>query len=277
MKKDISNNNLNSRNGKRVVFENKIRGLVVSVSESKDESNMPNMHYHEAYEIYILVKGTRRYVFEDEIVELKKNDVVLVKPNKLHATAGGGFKRYLLSFTEPYLNTYFTSDARKKLLACFESRKIFLRDTELEAVLESIEKLAEDSGNIMELVNILRILGTSSEYEAIACKNKTAEEIIEYVARNYRDIRSLDEISDRFYITKAYLCRLFKENTGISVVKYINSKKTLEACEMLVSTNKSVEEIALQSGFNSSEYFCRIFKTITGVTPGGYRKSRRKR
>ena len=250
-------------------------GISVQVRECKDNSNMPAMHYHEAYEVYILVKGTRTYVFEDEIVELKKNDVVLVKPNKLHATRGGGYKRYLLYFNDKFLKKYFTEESRRIILHCFEHKKVHLRDIEIESVVTSLEKLSENPNSVMEFVNVLRILNTNSDFEVIECKNKTAEEIIEYVARNYDSNENLDEIADGFYITKSYLCRLFKENTGISVIKYINSKKALDACEMLVSTNKSIDEIAALSGFNSSEYFCRIFKSVTGTTPGGYRKSRR--
>lgn len=250
-------------------------GIRVQVSEHKEATDMPAMHYHESYEIYILARGSRTYVFEDEIVELKKNDVVLVKPNKLHATRGGEFKRFLLCFNEEFLKKYFTEESRRIILHCFEHKKVHLRDIEIESVMASLEKLSEDAADIMEFVNILRILNTNSDFDVIECKNKTAEEIIEYVARNYDSIENLSEIAERFYITKAYLCRLFKENTGISVIKYINSKKALDACEMLVSTNKSIDEIAVLSGFNSSEYFCRIFKNVTGTTPGNYRRSRR--
>lgn len=95
--------------------------------------------------------------------------------------------------------------------------------------------------------------------------------VIEYIGGHCKEITSLDEIVEQFYISKSYLCRLFKEHTGISVVKYIHLLKIQSACEELQKTNRSVEEIALQCGFHTSVYFCRVFKKITGLTPSQYR------
>ena len=100
-------------------------------------------------------------------------------------------------------------------------------------------------------------------------------DIIEYIGRNYKAIENLTEISDNFFITKFYLCRLFKKHTGVSVIKYINTLKIQSACEELTETKKSIEEIALSSGFSTSMYFCKTFKSVTGMTPTQYRKNKK--
>ena len=256
------------------IYEDIGTDFIVQLREVKEGSSMPHMHYHEVYEIYILIKGNRTYMFDNEIIEIAKNDVVLINPKIIHATSGGEYKRYIVHFSDKYLKKYFTDEAITELMRCFDYKKIHIRDIEIESIQNSIEKLSVDSGNIMELVNILRIMNANAGLDKIECKNKTAADVIEYVARNYDTICGLDEIADKFFITKAYLCRVFKENTGISVVKYINTKKVLDACKILVSTNKNVDEIAIQSGFNSSEYFCRTFKNVTGKTPGQYRRAK---
>jgi len=122
------------------------------------------------------------------------------------------------------------------------------------------------------MMEILSLAATTSTPDIISRKNVLISEIIEYIGKNYREINSLDEIASKFYITKYYLCRLFKENTGIPVMKYINTLKIRHASKLLSETKKTSGEISSLCGFNTTMYFCRIFKQISGMTPSDYRK-----
>ncbi len=68
------------------------------------------------------------------------------------------------------------------------------------------------------------------------------------------------------------LCRTFKKLTGYTVIQYINILKIQKACDLLHETRKSITEIALDCGFNSTMYFCKTFKAILNITPTDYRK-----
>jgi YesN/AraC family two-component response regulator len=72
----------------------------------------------------------------------------------------------------------------------------------------------------------------------------------------------------------ASTCRfmnLFKEVTGRSFVAYLNRFRVDKAKEMLVSTNKQISEIGLETGFCNQSYFGVVFRRVTGVTPLEYR------
>ena len=75
------------------------------------------------------------------------------------------------------------------------------------------------------------------------------------------------------YISTPHLCRIFKKHTGMTVSHYINHVKLQHGCELLVHTNMSITEIALQCGFNSSMYFCKTFKSQMGCTPTEFREA----
>ncbi len=60
-------------------------------------------------------------------------------------------------------------------------------------------------------------------------------------------------------------------------MQYITLLRIGKAKEMLWNTDKSITEIAMSIGFNSSQYFSRVFKNYVGVTPGEYRDSWRPR
>ena len=78
---------------------------------------MASVHYHDAYEIYILEKGERTYIIDDAFIELSSGDIAIIKPYELHSTDGGIYSRYLLYFKDEYLDRYFTGEAKEKLLS----------------------------------------------------------------------------------------------------------------------------------------------------------------
>lgn len=247
--------------------------ISVEFTVSSVPSAMPAMHYHNAYEIYILEKGSRTYLINDALFELRAHDVALIPPNDLHSTAGGGFTRHLISFREDYLRRYFTEEAQKKLLACFEHKKIHIKNADFDKLLRLTRELKHSHDNFVVFAQLLSLIAQNASTDAsfVSSKNKMLSDIIEYIGSHYKKMSGLEEIVDKFYISKSYLCRLFKEHTGISVVKYIHLLKIQAACDLLLETNKSVEEIAQQCGFHTSMYFCRIFKGIVGMTPSQYR------
>ena len=93
-----------------------------------------------------------------------------------------------------------------------------------------------------------------------------------YIDQNFTDRLSLETVANQFNVNKSYLLRLFKENTGITVNNYILQKRILMAKNELRFSNKTLEVIAEECGFEGANYFIRIFKKVEGLTPGEYRK-----
>jgi len=84
---------------------------------------------------------------------------------------------------------------------------------------------------------------------------------------------NLDAAADQLNISKVYLSQFFKEQTGVNFSDYLENKRMMEARKLLVSTELTVNEIAEQVGYNSSNTFCRAFKRSNGLSPMVYRKS----
>lgn len=81
------------------------------------------------------------------------------------------------------------------------------------------------------------------------------------------------KIADSVNISEDYLTRLFKKDMGLSPWDYLNRYRIQLARELLMTTGKSVNEIASETGFRDQAYFCRVYKKITGSAP---RKNRKK-
>ncbi len=82
---------------------------------------------------------------------------------------------------------------------------------------------------------------------------------------------TLDGVAARFNYSKAYICRLLKENLGMTFSEYVAKLRMDRACELLSSTSLSVADIAAVVGYGSVEYFNRSFRRILGTTPTEYR------
>ena len=236
---------------------------------------MDSVHYHDAYEIYILEKGERNYLIDGTLFGLGEREVALIKPFELHSTDGSVYSRYVLYFKEEYLDRYFTTEGKERLLSVFSRKRLTLSD---EAYARTIELLMELNSRHDDFSVLSEILRTLQSCRDLPPRRRDGEgslvsKIIEHLGQSYLTFQGLDELAARFFITKSYLCRLFKRETGLSVVSYVNAQKLQRATEELCFSRKSIKRIAADCGFCSSVYFCKLFRESFGTSPGAYRRA----
>lgn len=82
----------------------------------------------------------------------------------------------------------------------------------------------------------------------------------------------LDHLSERFFINKFYLTKIFKETYGTTINSYLISKRITGAKQLLRFTDKTVDEIGNAVGMEDANYFSRMFRKVEGISPSEYRK-----
>lgn len=245
--------------------------------------NMKHLHYHQAYELYFLEMGQHGYLINDKFIQVFTQDVVLLTPNILHKSHNTkSYNRTCVYFTEEFLKTYYTDAAAKTLLQCFQKDVISLDKETFFKAQRILEKMKTHyavnnfDGIFIHLGNLLTLLSEHKEdtrREPALHSMEKMTPILAYITEHYREITHLEELSSHFYVSTPHLCRVFKKHTGMTIAHYINHVKVQHACELLVHTNMTITEIALECGFNSSMYFCKTFKNQIGCTPSGFRNS----
>lgn len=114
-------------------------------------------------------------------------------------------------------------------------------------------------------------------FDRYGIENKTFDPLIEniknYIRENMLYDFSIAELAAAFNYTPKYLGRIFKSRTGQSISHYCNRVKTEYAKHLLTQSDSNIENIALQSGFNSVNYFDRVFHRMTGLSPQAYRST----
>ena len=112
----------------------------------------------------------------------------------------------------------------------------------------------------------------SDNVKSSISKQLRIHKIADYIAEHYREIDSVEELSQIFYMSKSYLCRMFKEVINFTVSEYINCYRIAASKGYLLDSDYSITEIANLLGYDSLTYFERVFKKSMSVTPLRYRK-----
>ncbi|AZN39274.1 helix-turn-helix domain-containing protein [Paenibacillus albus] len=103
---------------------------------------------------------------------------------------------------------------------------------------------------------------------------KTVEQIKQFIAQQYGDSElTLYRIAEQAERPEKYISQLFKEVTGTNLSDHLEKVRMDRAAELLQDKSFTVDEIALQVGYNSSHSFRRAFKRVMGVAPSAYRQS----
>jgi AraC-like DNA-binding protein len=117
---------------------------------------------------------------------------------------------------------------------------------------------------------LLKIAETKSEN---ALPSRMVENLDAYIRENYTEEISNTEIGAIFGYHPFYVSRMLKDKKGITLRQYIISYRFKAAKKMLELTEKSIADIAEETGFTDASYFAKSFKSTFGITPKEYRNS----
>lgn len=254
----------------------------IEYEKHASDYQMPAFHYHNSYELYFLEDGYHHFMINDALYDITMYDVALFKPNSFHKSRGNhSCARTCLYFTERFLRMHFTDRSIQSLLGCFgqeiisTSKETFPRIKKLLLLLGKENVDDPDNRIFIYLADILNILNEhkrSPGTRDVPAAYANIAPILSYINQNFTQITKIEEIAEEFYLSKYYLCHVFKEATGLTLIQYLNNIKIQHACNLLVNSKLSILDIGAACGFNSSMYFCKIFKQALTVTPSEFRK-----
>ncbi|WP_424767805.1 response regulator [Paenibacillus sp. sgz302251] len=114
---------------------------------------------------------------------------------------------------------------------------------------------------------ILALIQENSNHNA----RKIVKEAILYVSKHYDKEISLTEVADHVYVTPAHFSKVFKQEMGVTFIKWLNQYRVEEAKKLLKNTWLKTYEIAEKVGYQDYKYFSIIFKKHTGCSPRDFR------
>ena len=108
--------------------------------------------------------------------------------------------------------------------------------------------------------------------EKYAVSDKNIRTILNYIEKNYANHLSVEELVKQVPLSRRVLEKKFKEETGESLYQYIQNYRIDQFTRLLITTDYSLFEAALQSGFENYKNVSRIFRKYKALSPAEYRK-----
>lgn len=113
-------------------------------------------------------------------------------------------------------------------------------------------------------------------YAALARAAQTRDGVIadmqQWIAGNYEHAMPVAKMVELSHLSARTFKRRFKEATGLSPLDYVHSIRIEEAKQMLETTNRPIEQIATEVGYEDDSFFRRLFRRKVGLNPRGYRQ-----
>jgi signal transduction histidine kinase/AraC-like DNA-binding protein len=93
-----------------------------------------------------------------------------------------------------------------------------------------------------------------------------------YIHEHYAEPLTREQIAHQVGLSERHLNRCFNEETGMSIMTYLNRYRVRQAKMLLENGDQSIEEVSVEVGFSSSSYFGRVFRQEIGISPGAYQR-----
>ncbi len=257
----------------------------IQLSEN-DSWSMSRLHFHDFCELLLPLTSTGNIFVNDQVYPLQRGNLYLIGENTLHRTIANGFhSRYVLHINRKALGELSTPQTDFLQFTRDSFRCAALEPEQLEALIDAFQDLDQNRNDggfgsdlhqmmaLMQLlIRIAPILKVSTMSETVRSKDfLRVAPILDYIQGNLTEPLTLDQISAKFFISKHYLCRIFKSATGFSVMEYIIHSRILRARQLL-QEGVSVQQAGELSGFSDNSHFIRTFGNLTGTSPGRYAK-----
>lgn len=252
-----------------------------------------DLHWHEHIEITYVIEGAIDVECEGHLFHTGAGEIIMINPYELHICSHiqVPLRLYCIIFNVEILKSGFFDMSESRYMQPILGKEIIFenslgRNEQLAGhiVMAVNEMEKEESGyelaikgNIMEILVILlrqymvRVL-TNSEREMKIKNNSRINNVVDYINHHYMENLTIEQIAEAAYISKFYLCKIFKKTLHQTVIEYLHDVRISHAKELLKETDMSISEVAFAVGFNDFSYFSRVYKRKTGVSPSKTKK-----
>ena len=244
-----------------------------------------DFHYHEFCKVLLLVSGQGGYYVDGQHYLLRPGDILLIGSRSIHRPeldAHVPYERIILYVSPEYLQRMSTADC--DLPGIFggcpllrpgepQRKRIFSQAAALERDLSQEgfgREILSSTGILRLLVELGRSRGESAGDlpEPLMPESRRVLEIMAYLDENLTEEVDLDTLAEVFFLSKFYLMRLFRRETGTTVHGYLLRKRLLLARQQM-DAGMSATEACYLSGFRSYSSFTRAYGKYFGTSPTG--------
>lgn len=245
-----------------------------------------HLHWHKELELIYMIHGHLNICVNGREQTLDDNELFLCNSEEIHITDvrdDNEVNRYLVvmlsyDFMGQHFadidSVFFSVDSNEEA-----KNEIIFSMKKIVDLCEIKNDIFVDIQKHKEILNIFYLL---LRYCAVPKKNtfvvsslknfNNTKIVIEYIEKHYSDEITLNDMAELAELSPAYFSKYFKNITGISFLKYLNSVRLEYALKDMLVKNMSVTNAAFENGFPNVKSFINTCKSIYGYTPTQYKK-----
>lgn len=250
-----------------------------------------NFRYHwhpDEFELNILLHGRQHFFQGTDVYDLEENDVILINPNVGHASYCDpeGTIAFVLHFSSSALKQFTKKNSMLAITDCLSSeetrnnpayKRVRMHAAEMMYYLNQDSPFASYLAKA-SLEMLIGTLCTMFESSTVLSHNETDEEtqavmrsVLDYMEEHYSEKITLEQIARLTGYNRTYISTLFHQTVGIRFYDYLIRIRLQKAINELITTDKSLTEIALYNGFSDLKSFNARFRDMLKILPSQYR------
>jgi AraC-like DNA-binding protein len=251
-------------------------------------------HYHPEIELHYLIKGEGTRFIGDHIGNFQQDDMILMGSNLPHTWKcnltdlenGEHVEALVLHFHPECFGKDFLNYAETQaILRLIEHARngLLIHGTSKEIIKELLWKMKPEKGlsKLIHLLEIFKILLDNQDYEVLSNNieyskfNKLDEsridKIFSYTLQNFKEKIFIEDVAGLANLSVTSFCRYFKITANKSYFDFLTEVRLNHACRLILESDYTIQNIALDSGFENTSNFYRHFKNVRGITPKEYK------
>ncbi len=256
-------------------------------------SDLVRWHYHEAYELHLIVETSGKLFVGDYVGEFGPGNLVLTGPRLPHNWISTDYKPegvevrdMLVQFmAPPLLAAAKDIPELHDIVPLLERAKYGIEFSGLSNhARESLVRMRDSRGmdRFVELLRLLGVLAQSQSFRLLSSAQiqsfddddalEKINTVVNYVTENYDRELSAEDLSSMIGMSQSKFSRFFRKSTGNCFTEFVNRIRINKACHLLMNTSQHVTNICYDVGFNNVANFNRRFLELKGVTPKEFRR-----
>lgn len=246
-----------------------------------------DFHYHDFHKITIFIKGNVQYFVEGKSYALKPYDIVLVNRNdihRVHVDTEASYERIIVYISPGFMEAYRTPEY--DLSYCFDKAKKehsnvlrihSFEKSSLFRITNRLERSFGDEEYASSLYRQILFLEFMIQLNRAAIKNRLefldsglcnvkVVAMLHYINEHLTEPLHIDSLAKTFFLSKYYMMRLFRAETGYTIRNYITYRRLLLSRDYILD-GMPITEACFASGFSDYSTYSRAYKSEFSEPP----------
>jgi AraC-like DNA-binding protein len=251
-----------------------------------------DMHYHTFHKVTLVVQGTGSYMIDGRLYDILPGDIIFIGMNVPHMPSfekGKIYERYTLYISQTMLENLQTDDCDLSGLFYDPDMHVLRLPSGVPERLQRNAGMIETElkGNAFGSTLLSRMGVCSILVEAGRCRENSAGipalrlndndkmlSLLRYINAHIDEELSINSLSERFFLSRYHLMRLFKASFKMTIHEYITERRLIKARQMMIN-GVLPAEACYSCGFGSYSSFGRAYRKKYGISPGKTVKTNR--